>query len=249
MAKNLSLEEIYRLLDEVDEALEFVRGWTLPHIDPIEIPNLPYIVDELSGYYSIYSSDLPSQIGIPATTLQQLSARAGKRSMATHTALVVAERLKSFLRAQESSHASGEIVVTTEEKLDGSEIVEAIPKASSPSIPAERWVIVPPSADIQERIRAVASLLETVLLQLAHSNLPENDQVIRGLERAQLIAILETALNVLRSPAIESGLMKKVADRLTETAKKAAEKQIQEGLGGMMQSVADQLWELVRQLF
>lgn len=51
------------------------------------------------------------------------------------------------------------------------------------------------------------------------------------IERAQLIAVLETVLAVLRAPMAERSILKKAKGMLGGVTKRVAEKQAEQGLG------------------
>jgi hypothetical protein len=61
--------------------------------------------------------------------------------------------------------------------------------------------------------------------------------------------ILETALNVLKSPLAEKGLIKKAGEMLRESAGKAVEKGVQEALGALMMMAAKRISELIAIIF
>lgn len=114
---------------------------------------------------------------------------------------------------------------------------------------AEGWVTVPASSETRRKIEVVATLLESLVVQVGRSNAPPSEQALTTMERAQLIAILETTLAVLRSPMAEAGLMKKARDALGRAAGKTAEKGLQEGMGAMMGVAKERIMELPGLLF
>jgi hypothetical protein len=86
-------------------------------------------------------------------------------------------------------------------------------------------------------------------VRLAKTNLPPEQQALSQIERAQLIAILETALQILKAPIMEPGMLKKAQDGLKRLAGKTAEKQAETGLGYAASEGARLLWELIKSLF
>jgi hypothetical protein len=60
---------------------------------------------------------------------------------------------------------------------------------------------------------------------------------------------LETALNVLKSPMVEKGLLKKAKEILTKGAESTAEKGVQQGLGKLMEAAGHRIAELIGLLF
>jgi hypothetical protein len=60
----------------------------------------------------------------------------------------------------------------------------------------------------------ISGLLDDIVTHVQRANVPEDDQILTQIERQQLIAVLETALAVLRSPMLEKGLLRQTADML-----------------------------------
>lgn len=99
------------------------------------------------------------------------------------------------------------------------------------------------------KIAAIASLLDTIIEQATRSNAPAEDQFLTQIERQQLIAILDTALNVLRSPMVEPGLLKKTQGMLRRASESAIENGVQYGLGKLMGAAGSRIAELIGMLF
>jgi hypothetical protein len=114
---------------------------------------------------------------------------------------------------------------------------------------AEEWVAIKPTPAIKGQIADLASLLDSIVQHANRSNLPPDEQALTEIERAQLIAILETSLSILKSPMAEKGLLKKAGTLLKKGAEKTAEKKVQDGLGGLMDAAASRISELIGILF
>ena len=71
---------------------------------------------------------------------------------------------------------------------------------------------------------------------------------ITEIERQQLIAILETALAMLKGPMVEPGLLKRLGDSAKSTAKKTIEKQAERAMGAGLESLAEALMSLLSKL-
>jgi hypothetical protein len=143
-----------------------------------------------------------------------------------HVALTVADRMRTYLKSQDQASAppwkaSPRKRPAPQRPPGASQNVRTV------AVPGETWIAVRADSDIKMKIAAVASLLDSIIAQAAHSNLPPDDQILTSIEREQLIAILETALNVLRSPLVEKGLLKKTQGVLKRGAQSAAEKGVQ----------------------
>jgi hypothetical protein len=96
-----------------------------------------------------------------------------------------------------------------------------------------------------KKINLISVLLDSIIVQVRGANAPEGEQLLSEIERQQLIAILETALNILKSPLLETGMLSKVQKTLKEASVKAAEGTLQKGLGKLMGAGADKISELL----
>jgi len=65
------------------------------------------------------------------------------------------------------------------------------------------------------------------------------------IERVQLIAVLETALAMLKAPMIEKNLLKKAASMLKRAAAKAVEKQVENAFAFAAGFAAGKITELL----
>ena len=61
---------------------------------------------------------------------------------------------------------------------------------------------------------------------------------------AQIIAVLETALNMLKAPLVEKSLLKKAAENLSEVGRKTAQEKSEVALG----KLADLAWKQIIKL-
>lgn len=118
-----------------------------------------------------------------------------------------------------------------------------------PIVTAEAWAIIPISAPARQKIALIAELLEEVLSGITGSNLPADQQALSEIEKAQLIAILQTALKLLQSPMVERGLIRRLTQMLKDAAIKAGEKQVQQGVAQGMEEASKQLMEFMKNFF
>lgn len=112
----------------------------------------------------------------------------------------------------------------------------------------DEWVYVKRGSRAKEIIVAVSELLDEAVFLAKTTNLPEDQAALTDIERAQLIAILETTLAVLKAPMVEPGLLKKTARIAREVAEKTAKKKVEEGLGFGLGLAAKKLAELIASL-
>ncbi|RDJ16941.1 hypothetical protein B5K06_00720 [Rhizobium grahamii] len=112
----------------------------------------------------------------------------------------------------------------------------------------EQWVYVRRGSRAKDIIGDVSELLDEVILLAKTTNLPEAQAGLTDIERAQLIAILETTLAMLKAPMIEPGLLKKTAKMAKDVAQKAAKTKVEEALGASLEHVAKRVAELIANL-
>src|SRR5262249_55081015 len=117
------------------------------------------------------------------------------------------------------------------------------------SIQTDRRQSVPRTSEMQEKITALSTILDSIIQQTSCSNLPESEQALTQLERQQLIALLETALSLLRSTVVESSLLEKAGNALSEGAMAAAKAGTQEGLMNLMTVAAHRMSEIISAIF
>lgn len=112
---------------------------------------------------------------------------------------------------------------------------------------AEAWVFVPKNNETKQKIKLISELLDDIVLQVRSSNLPPNEQLLTDIEKAELIAILETALNILKSPMLERGLLTKLGGFLKDAAIKAGKDKTQVAMGIAMATGGKALRDFIGQ--
>ncbi|HZP68727.1 MAG TPA: hypothetical protein VFB29_02180 [Pseudolabrys sp.] len=230
----LTIDEVHRYLETADSARRRIDATRGESIDIVDLPELIDLAYGIDGPIGINSSLL--------NRIRQIRGRIRKRD-----AFKIADRYRIFLKSQDQAFAKQ--VRTQRPKRQTKPTLSTKPHASSSrAILAERWVVLGSSGDLKVKIGAIASLLDGIIHQINHSNAPPDHQVLSEIERKQLIVILETALNVLRSPMIETGLLKKASSALKSAAKSAVERKLQEGLGSVMHNASERILELLRGL-
>lgn len=245
MSDEYSIEEIHEMLDQLDEAIEWLNSIETSKIEVSEIPHLYFIIGKLSGWYSIYSSDLPSELSVPPSQLNKLAKIRGV--IDTYSALNVANRIKSFLRTIESNHSTPSSEETFSENWKNNKTT--ITNQKSFSVSSSEWILVKKSDTVQNHINALVNIFDNTIVRINKSNLPPEEYFLNELERAQLIALLETTLNMLKSPMVETGMLKKVSSSLKDAAKKASNKKLQEGFGSVLSETSDLITNLLKDLF
>jgi len=103
--------------------------------------------------------------------------------------------------------------------------------------------------NIQDLISKTSISLSTLLLLITQSNrMGSKDSILDSLQKAQLIALLETMLVQLKAPAINNSENKKFFKWLSKFAKKGAEKGIEENVANTISAVLENGKELVEEL-
>lgn len=236
------LEDIHRLIDTVEAAIRVIDSATTDSIQIQTIPELSEVILELLGWTN--TAYIQNELSINPSVLTKFVKVRGV--IRKNLARKIADRIRSYLKSQDQPSLQPD--------------VKAAPKAESKPAPkskpaggatfiGEQWVAVRTTSEVKMKIGAIASLLDSILVQTKGANEPPDQQVLTEIERKQLVAILETALNVLRSPLVEKGLLTKTLGVLKKGAESAAEKGVQQGLGKLMEGAGARIVELIGMLF
>ena len=233
----LSLEEIYEFLETANHLVAALRRERRKSIPADELFDLSELVMELTEYSAIYPDN---PLAISPSVLNKFKKFSG--NIDTRTARLVADRIVSYLRS-------------LDQKI-GVQSFNPAPKRQEQESPAprtgfigERWVVVNVSSSITEKIADVSSILDSIIEQASRPNLPPGQLLLTDIQRRQLIAILETTLNVLKSPLVEKSLMRTAGKVLRKGAEAASQKGVEVGLGKLMGLAAEKLAELAKLLF
>ena len=206
------LDDVHRLIDTTEVAIRRIGAHTTRLVDVTDIPELSEVILEVLGWSN--TAYIENTMSINPAMLSKFVKMRG--TVTKSEASKLADRIRSFLKSQDQASQPRSVL----EK----------PKAKPPREPrpvtvaGEQWVAVKVTSEIKLKIGAIASLLDSIIQQTTHTNAPEDQQFLTDIERRQLIAILETALNVLRSPLVERGLLRKARGVLTKGAESAAGK-------------------------
>ncbi|BCG76750.1 hypothetical protein [Mesorhizobium sp. 113-3-3] len=241
MSFGIPLDEIHTMLDTLDRELKrlaLTRSGEFKEFVP-----MGYVYDAVSVLHELRDYDAISYLGIApslAKTLLDFNA-----SVRTATVVAALERARTFLKSEESDYrgASGEAGVDR----DQAEQIEEVPLPAPPPVAVwtEQWVYVQPRSKAKQVIAELSDLLEEVLLLAGQSNLPEEHAALSKLDRQQLIALLETALAVLKAPMVEPGLLKKLRKLAVEVGQSAAKKQAELTLGELATAAAGLIAKLL----
>lgn len=231
------LDNIHDLLDIVETTISALDQDPRQEIDVSDYSEFCLALNDLVGY-SAYSD---VQLGINSSILNKFLKFNGR--VPRRTALTVTDRVRSYLRSLDQATPPRPPAQPHPTPAPRPNLLKPI------TIIAEEWKLVQPTSELKAKITAISSLLDAIINQMQRSNSPPEAQLLSEIDRAQLIAILETALLVLKAPIMEKGILKKTKEVLTRTASSAAEKGLQQGMGNAATEAARQLAELIKSLF
>jgi hypothetical protein len=190
-----------------------LRGRDLP-----ELQELLYQLDD-AGHGT--SASLAAKLGTTTTLLEGIFG--DTKAVSSATARMIANQLERLLvddKRDADYYVHGVDHFPTRRQRTRKEL----PRPTL-VIEAIEWKAITFSPSVQKKISELVILVQDVITHVSATNLPSDQQVLSDIERAQLIAVLETALNVLKSPLIEKGLLKKAGAMVKRAAAKAAERQ------------------------
>jgi hypothetical protein len=229
------------MLDAVERSLQRLASANLYNK---KMP-MTFILDGASVFIDLDLAGVLPHIGISASIANKL-----KNLEAELPAPVMAAalgRAKTYLRKIESEF--GDASGGTEEGPEdqAAQIEDMLESYPPPPVPvwADTWVYIKRGSRAKAIIAELSELLDEVALLARSTNLPEHEAALTDIERAQLIAVLDTAIAMLKGPMVEQGLLKKLGKMSKETAQKAAQKNAEQGLGEGMLFLARKLSELI----
>jgi len=239
-------EEIHNMLQLVEKEISNLNGIKEREVEVSSIYRLTTVVMELLDYTS--TAYVENNLGISPSILSKLLRMRG--SLQTHIALHTAQRLRTHLRSLDQAFPDDEVLVGETSPPPVPEPPEIEQSAAeSFAMQADQWVAVPATSPMRQKIGVISTLLDSIVEQVERTNLPEAEQALTTLEKAELITVLETTLAVLKAPMVEGGLLKRARKMLTRSAERTVEKRTQEGMGEMMDVAAEHLWDLISSLF
>jgi hypothetical protein len=177
------------------------------------------LIMELSDGTSAYNSEFVQKLGFQPSLIRKFMSFKGR--VRTQVARKLADRLITYMRSAEQNTAS----VTTRSKQPTPSRQEPL---SDIVVAAVEWKVLRRTDELEEKIAELVRLINDVTRHITTCNLPDNQRALTDIERAQLIAVLETVLHLLKAPMVEKGLIKKATEMLKHAAARAVEKQVEE---------------------
>lgn len=233
-----SLEEIREMLTAVGRSLSRLQAVDLgDKLMPVTyVPEAVSVYEAFDARGILHAFDLNPSV---ANKLKNHDAKLRARVM-----IAALKWTRTYLRTLESK-------LVAESSPSGNDSLDLAADTNPPEpiqIWTEQWIYVRRGSQAKEIIADVSEWLEEAVRLAKATNLSEDQAALTDIERAQLVAILETTLAVLKSPMVEPGLLKKTARVAQEIARKAASTKAEEGLGAGLEYVGKRLLELVTSL-
>ncbi len=235
--KRLSIiDEIYDLQERVSQEADWLRenasktNASLDHFSAIVDA-----VDFLDG------QGFGSRLGLSDMDLGKFHRWRG--DVGANVLLRLTQRVQSLLRELEGqvSHLAALSVSQQGDSANDSERPETEMRIAVQPI---KWVVLPRRANA-ELIADISSLLDEAVYLARTTNLPPDKAALSDIERAQLVALLETTLAILKAPLVEKGLLKKVADAAKDGAASAVTKKAEFALGYALGKVGELIVKLL----
>ena len=235
MEHDISLDRLHEILEEIPIDLELIieiKDMGEDFVGPYQVPFLSEACQDIFGYWSAYGTDIPRSLTMPPKLINNFI----KDFDDVHVddAKMMAERLISYLKSIEGQVAAKQLGSTSgvlrQSKDSSGENLRREMENAFNNVEAG-WIVLERSDEVGVIIAELSGLLGRIIRTAKTSNLPQNARSFSELEMAQIIAILETALNMLKAPLVERGLLKKAADKLSDVGRKTAEKKTEAALG------------------
>jgi len=233
------IDDVHRLLDAMDEIIRDIDSIGTTTIQVSDVPSLSMVILEILGWTN--TAYMENHLGLEPSLLSKFVKMRG--SAPKHIVRKTADRVRSYLRSQD------QITAPTRNSEIQASTPNTITVTSVRQFRGEVWVPVPHRSQMQQKIGAISTILNSIIEQVNFANRPEAEQALTAIEKAQLVAVLETALAVLRAPLVEKALLKKTADILGEGAKRTVEKSVQDNLGVLMSMAQKRLVEFILSVF
>jgi hypothetical protein len=204
--------------------------------------NLCSLAEMLAGYDSTaYGSELSEISGVSGPLLNKLLKRTG--SIKLGSASRVLDQFKLILARAEADMSAEEGPNSSEEEPKPKE-TGALEEVSTTRVQTEQWVVPSPDERTRELINDLIRCLEGIITEFSQSNSFAADKSLNELRMEELKAVLRTALNVLESPLVERGILKKTADVAKAAAGEIAKDEFKTGLGKLLSIAGEKALEL-----
>jgi hypothetical protein len=241
------LENIHANLETIEEAISRLSNEKRKEINVTDYGDFCLAVGDIVGYSTAYN-EMAGVLRINPTILTKFVKFRG--TVPTNVARTTAERLRSYVRSLDQKTQTHEPSPPQAERAKPQpEPVKITAAGQNLTFPAEQWALVQLTSETSAKIATICSLLNTIIIQIKRTNALPESQAITDIERQQLIAVLEAALAILKTPLVEKGLLKRAYQGLLGASKKAAEKQVEQGIGNASSVASRLLADLIKGWF
>lgn len=241
----LHIDDVHRMLDLVDGALKTLSATRGSEVEAGEIAGLCSVAAELADYRPTWGP-IAGVLGIAPHLLSRYTTYRGPFQVAD--AAYVAQRIRSFLRSQDQAFRSPQLPLEEHPATPPPEPSQ-VTEAPVQPVAASEWRYVQQVGDLQRKVGTVSEILNEIIHTARGTNLPPDMRALTDIERAQLIAVLETALAVLRAPMAERSILKKAKGMLGGVTKRVAEKQAEQALGSAAGTAREWLTDLINSIW
>ncbi len=102
---------------------------------------------------------------------------------------------------------------------------------------------------MREQLQQLTALIDEVVQHAIKTNLPPYARALTEIERAQLVAVLKTAIKILESPMMEKGILNKAKEAMEKGALSAIEKGVENAFSFAAGFAAGKLSDFIGHVF
>ncbi|MEO4042426.1 hypothetical protein AAFN47_12550 [Hoeflea sp. CAU 1731] len=225
-----AIDIIYEILDELEED---VRKLQADRRKSVEVYNYNGISEAVQFLDELGFSN---RFGLSGTDLYKFHRLNGTVNISVLRQL--ASRLMTLMREAEGTIRS--IADTSRKTLAPEDSSSSDPPEKALQVVAIEWVRND-RAQNAELIAELTELLDEAVSRASNTNLPPDKAAFTEFQRKALIDLLETALQMLKAPLVEKGLLKRLGNAAEEGANTAVKKGAEIGLGLALKRVLELL--------
>lgn len=211
---------------------DFQNSIPISHID--ELVFLSNLLNQFES--TAYGSALAKEIDVSPSALSKVIK--GKGFLSASDAISLLDRIKTLLLKIENETPQ------EEDHLENSAPNEESNTQETYSIEAERWIPSGTSAEVGRLIDVLTKNLEDVVEIMQRNNSLAELDGVNQLRVSRLKAVLRTTLNILDSPLVESGILKKASKLASDAGKEFAKDEMKKGLSSLLEQISKQALEL-----
>lgn len=226
-----AIDQLYDILDLLEEDAKDLETAKRERVDVFRYQGIFEAVtflDELG---------LSGRLGLSAMDLDKFERMSGTIDNAVLRRMT--GRLKSLLREAEGTIRS---IAAQPVAAAATAATQVPPAEAAVHVIAVEWVRNDRDKNV-DLIADLTELLDEAVTRARGTNLPPEKAAFTEFQRKALIDLLETAVQMLKGPLVEKGLLRKLGDAAGEGAATAVKKGAEVGLGFVLK----RLWELLTQ--